>query len=316
MIGDRVPAYLCSLPERLLRSASALAGGAVHELGDVVLPLRVRRSKIYDTLVESTARFLIETVGQMEDAYPKSEHVPDDYMGRWLAGNVVSIAGLAAFRASPVWVLAALSDLAGAGRELIPEIAEALERDGLLERGRKFESLEQLLDGLEQSSGRLAEAMNTPPLNAADLREEWTRLRQNAAQVPRALIPSAASVRAQWADLQQEAAAQNRSVLELSSLIAISAVRKLPANVRWLSNAARTASRRTGQVLAEGLLDHYRSALAEIRATGYIGYWIREFRPYLVAAVRQFAPTRVSTTERLLRRKSSETPLGAQRTKD
>ena len=300
MTRDRVPAYLCSLPERLLRSVSALAGGAVHELGDVVLPLRVRRSKVYQSLVESTARFLIETIGQVENAYPKAEQVPDDYMGRWVAGNVISIAGLAVFRASPVWVLAALSDLAGAGRELIPEIAEALQRDGLLEPGSKFESVEQLLDGLEHSSGRLAGALNTPPLNASDLRDEWIRLRQKAAQIPRAVIPSAASLRTQWGDLRLEAAAQQRSVLELSSLMALSAVRKLPENVRWLSNAARTASRRTGEVLAEGLLDHYRTTLSEIRSTGYIRYWLREFRPYLVAAVGQFAPQRLSTTERLL----------------
>src|SRR5215831_13915824 len=134
MTGDRIPGYLCSLPERILRSIPALAGGTVHELGHVVLPLRLRRSKVYESLVESTMRFLIETVGQVENAYPKNEPLPDDFTGRWLAGNVISIAGLAAFRASPVWVLAALSDLAGAGRELIPEIAEALQRDGLLER--------------------------------------------------------------------------------------------------------------------------------------------------------------------------------------
>ena len=303
MIGDRVPAYLCSLPERILRSISAVAGGTVHELGHVVLPLRLRRSKVYESLVESTARFLIETVGQVENAYPKTEQLPDDFTGRWLAGNVISIAGLAAFRASPVWVLAALSDLAGAGRELIPEIAEALQREGLLQSGSKFENLDQLLDGLEHSSGRLAGAISAPPLNAADLREEWTKLRQKAAQIPRALIPSGPSLNAQWADLRQEAAAQNRSVLELSSLMALSALRKLPDNVRWLSNAARTAGRRTGEVLAEGLLDHYRSALTEIHSTGYVRYWLRELRPYLAAAVRQFAPGRVSSTERLLGRK-------------
>jgi hypothetical protein len=157
-----------------------------------------------------------------------------------------------------------------------------------------------LVDGLEHSSGRLAGAMSVPPLNATDLREEWIKLRQKAAQIPRALIPSSASLKAQWSDLRQEAAVQKRSVLELSSLMALSAVRKLPDNVRWLSNAAFTASRRTGEVLAGGLLDHYRTALSEIRSTGYIRYWLRELRPYLAAAVGQFAPERISTTERLL----------------
>ena len=43
----------------------------------------------------------------------------------------------------------------------------------------------------------------------------------------------------------------------------------------------KSAARRAGEVLASGLLDHYKKSLAEIREVGYVGYWIREFRPYL-----------------------------------
>jgi hypothetical protein len=56
-------------------------------------------------------------------------------------------------------------------------------------------------------------------------------------------------------------------------------------------------------VLAHGLLDHYQKSLAEIREAGYIRYWLREFRPYLKGALRQFSSQRVSTTERLLSRR-------------
>ena len=56
-------------------------------------------------------------------------------------------------------VLAALADLSGVGRSLIPEISGALRAQGLLgEEEHAFESVDQLLDGLEKSSGRLAEA--------------------------------------------------------------------------------------------------------------------------------------------------------------
>jgi len=53
-------------------------------------------------------------------------------------------------------------------------------------------------------------------------------------------------------------------------------------------------------VLGRGLLDHYRSTLAEIRETGYLRYWIREFKPYLAGAVQQFSPKEATTTERVL----------------
>jgi len=53
-------------------------------------------------------------------------------------------------------------------------------------------------------------------------------------------------------------------------------------------------------MLAWGLLNHYRDTLIDIHNTGYLRYWIREFRPYFVGAANQFSPLRVSTTERLL----------------
>src|SRR5437879_13581108 len=62
--------YLLSLPERLLRSASALAAGLVREIGNIALPKRVRRTRLYQTMVETTLRFLIEQVGQVEGSYP------------------------------------------------------------------------------------------------------------------------------------------------------------------------------------------------------------------------------------------------------
>ena len=98
MNPQQLAGYFCSLPERLVRSLSALAGGAVHELGEVVLPARVRRSRLYESLVGSTVRFFIEQLGQVEGAYPKGDALPDDFVMRIAAGNVIGVAGLAAFR--------------------------------------------------------------------------------------------------------------------------------------------------------------------------------------------------------------------------
>ena len=58
--------YLLSLPERTLRSASALCAGLVQELGHVTLPPGIRRTKLYTVMVETTLRFLIEQVGEVE----------------------------------------------------------------------------------------------------------------------------------------------------------------------------------------------------------------------------------------------------------
>jgi hypothetical protein len=308
MDRDHLKGYLYSIPERFLRSITGLGGGAAREVSDVVLPARVRRSRLYNSLVGSTLRFLIEQVGQVEGAYPADAGaLASDFLIRRTAGNVVELAGIASFRASPVWVLAALADLAGAGRELIGEMAEALQKEGLLEPGREFRTVDQLLDGLERTAGRLTEAVNTPPLDVASLRAEWAELRREASRIPSAAIP-VDRLYSQWRELQQEASAQGQSVLQLSSVMALAALRELPENARWLSRAAPICGWRAGEVLASGLLNHYRKSLAEIRDVGYVRYWYREFRPYLNGAARQFSTGRMSTTERLLGRRKTSLP--------
>ncbi len=163
-------AYVYSLPERVVRSVSALAAGLLREAGELTLPARVRRTRLYSTMVDSTLRFLIEQVGQVEGTYPAEAGQAEAFLVRRTAGNVLELAGIAAFHASPVWVLAALADLSGAGRDLIGEIAAELQDEGLLERGRQFSTADDLLDGIEATAGRLAEIVNTPPLDAAGLR--------------------------------------------------------------------------------------------------------------------------------------------------
>lgn len=296
--------YLWSLPERFFRSFTGLAAGAARELGAVVLPSRVRRSRLYSSIVESTLRFLIEQVGQVEMPNTGNvEPLPEDFLIRRASGNIFEIAGIVAFHASPVWVLAAVADLAGGGRDLIDEIAQSLEAEGLLERGRSYQNVDQLLDGLERTAGRLAETVNTPPLDVASLREEWEQVRREASHIPRAALPNPRQLSEQWTELKLEAQRQERSVIELSSLMAISAIRALPQNALWLSRVVRTGGWRAGEVLAQGLLDHYRKTLVEIRKTGYLRYWLKEFRPYLKGAARQFSLEQVSLTERFLQKR-------------
>lgn len=294
--------YLLSLPERVLRSMSALSAGLLRELSELALPRAVRRTRLYRELVENTLRFLVENVGQVEGAYPPEGQLADNFAMRRFAGNGIELVGLLTFRASPVWVLAALADLSGTGRQLIREIAQSLKEEGLLEKNAEYETIDQMLDGLEGTAGRLAETANTPPLDVASLRREWADLRREAKKFPGLRLPSGEALRRSWAELKAVAAAQNRPVFQVSSLMALAAVGRVPENLLWLSRCARGAARRTSQIMAEGLLEHYRGIGEEIRTTGYVTYWVREFRPYLKAAVLQFSPRRASLTERMLRK--------------
>ena len=297
-----VKAYLLSVPERVLRATIGLGAGMAREVGEVALPEGVRRSQLYQNLVDTTLRFLIEQVGGVEGLATAQGSVPDDFLARRTAGNVVEALGIVAFRASPVWVLAALADVCGMGRHVIPQISDALKEQGLLEKDAEFTTVDEMLDGLERTSSRLAATINTPPLDVAALRREWQEIRDAAQSLQPSALPSRETITGVWSQLKAESVRQNRSVFETSSTMALSAARSIPGGVRWLSASAMVGATRTGQVFASALLDHYKQTLSEIRETGYVTYAGRQLRPYLAAAASQFSPNRRSLTERLLQK--------------
>lgn len=295
--------YLLSLPERVIRSALTFSAALLREFGEVVVPRAVRRGQLYRSLVDVTLRYVIEQVGGAKGVYPAEAPQPEDFLARRGAGHAIELLGIAAIRVSPVWVFAILADLSGLGRRLIPEIAEALKEQGLLlEKEAQFENVDQLLDGLEKTSSRLAQTIAAPPLDVAGLRKEWAEIRMRARGRKPIDIPSVKVISGRWDELKDEAARQGRSVFETSSVIAISAVRALPERARWLSSSTRVAAMRTGKVLSATLLDDYSHTLGELREVGYVSYARRQLSPYLRACVEQFSRHQRTLTERLLER--------------
>jgi hypothetical protein len=191
-------AYLLSLPERVIRSALGFSAGLLREIGEVALPRTVRRGQLYKNLVDTSLRYVIEEVGGAKGVYPCGEPQARDFIGRRGVGHGIELLGIAAFRISPVWVLAALADLSGLGRRLIPEIAEALQGAGLLERETQFENVDQLLDSLERTSARLAQTVNAPPLDVPGLRREWADIRRQARGLKPADLPSVKDITSRW----------------------------------------------------------------------------------------------------------------------
>ena len=206
MVPSRV--YLLSLPERVIRAALGFSAGLLREIGEAALPRTVRRGQLYKTLVDTTLRYVIEQVGGAKGVYPGEVPQAQDFLARRGVGHAIELLGIAAFRISPVWVLAALADLSGLGRRLIPEIADALKEEGLLEKEAQFENVDQLLDGLEKTSSRLARTINAPPIDVASLRKEWTEIRLQARGLKPVDLPSVKDISSRWEELKVEAARQ------------------------------------------------------------------------------------------------------------
>jgi hypothetical protein len=294
--------FVLSLPERLVRSLGALTGGFLREAGAILLPARIRRTALYRVMVEVTLRFLIAELGRVPGVYAKNQEL-EDFLLKRTASHGIELLGLLTLHVSPIWVLAALADATGAGHALIEQIAQSLKNEGLLERNASFETLDQVLNGLEKTSSHLADTLNMPPVTLAGLRREWERFKEALPSVPQANMPSLVTLESLWNKLLAASAAEHQSVFVLCSTLAVGALAELPSNVFWLSRAAQTAAKRTGQLLGETLLDHYVVALNQISQQGFIEYWRKQFRPYLRAAALQFVPANESTTEKFLRSK-------------
>jgi hypothetical protein len=293
-------AYLLSLPERVIRSALGLSAGLLREIGEVVVPRAMRRGQLYKSLVDTTLRYMIEQVGGAKGVYPTEVPQTRAFLARRGVGHVIELLGIAAFRISPVWVFAALADVSGIGRRLIPEIAEALKEEGLLEKETQFETVDQLLDGLEKTSSHLAQTINVPPLDVAGLRAEWSEMRLHARELKPLDSPSVEYISEQWEELKHEAARQGRSVFATSSVMAISAVRSLPARARWFSSSTRVGAVRAGRFFYATILADYSHTLGELRAAGYASYARRQLSPYLRATVDQLLRPERSITERII----------------
>jgi hypothetical protein len=272
--------YAASLPERIFRAAAASLGGFVHESGQLLLPRVVRRSRLYEATAKNALRIAIEAVGGVEQTRSEPEPVPAaEIVKRKAAGNVVELGSIAAFGFSPLWLLAAASDVLRGSRVYLDTLVAELERSGVLGPDVEVESVDDLLGALEGASARTAGLLDVPPLELAELRRTLGELRADAESLPR---PD--ELATLYRGLRQAAAAEQRPLLEVSAGIGL---------------AILTSAR---AVAHEQLAVPYREDLAPLRREGFSAYARRVSQPYARAVAGHFDPERRTWTDRLLAR--------------
>jgi hypothetical protein len=275
----RSRSYLASLPERTARAGAALAGGLVYEASEVALPLAVRRSKLYQAIVGRLLRITIELVGGVEGVYPSEEMPARELLVRKTAGNAVEIASFLAVGWSPVWLLAGASDLVGGSKVYLRALVTELQDAGVLAQEEDVSSFEELLSTLEGTSGMLADTVDMPPLNVASVRTSWQELKRQTAD-----LPDADGLEKIFAELQSAASQEDRSIMEISSVVALGAVH---------------AGVKLGNV---HVFDYYRRALRTIVEEGVLSFLRRISTPYITRAGSHYDPRSSTYSERLLRR--------------
>ena len=269
--------YLASLPERTVRASTALAAGAIYEASEVALPRVLRGTKLYQATVARMLRILVEGVGGVQGVYPAEAMPVGELTARKAAGNAVEFASIFAVGFSPLWLLAAASDLAGGSKAYLRVLVGELETAKLLPTGTDVSSYEDLLSKLETGSGVLADAIDVPPIKLDDARASWERLQGQTEDLPNA--DALASI---FEQLQEEAKREGRSLSELSAAVGL---------------AAGRAGLELGNV---HVFDYYRDALAAIHDEGLLAFLRRITTPYLKRTGRHFDPKAQTLTDRAL----------------
>lgn len=274
-----VTRYLLSLPERIARATAALLGGAVYETSNVALPYAVREAKLYQVTVDRLLRIMIEWVGDVQGVYQDQTLPVEELAARKVTGNVLELASIFAVGWSPLWLLAAASDIMGGSKAYLRALVSELQTTGQLPADADVASYEELLGRLESSSGVLADAIDVPPLNLREARASLSALRRQADD-----LPSPEELSGIFRELQLTARREGRSLSEVSAALGMAAAR---------------AGLELGTT---HIFDFYRIALGAIRKEGFLRFLRRIVAPYASRAGQHFDP-RISTyTERLLDR--------------
>lgn len=273
----RVPRYLVSLPERMARAGAALLGGALYETGNVALPRVVRESKLYQATIDRLLRITIEWVGDVRNVYADEEMSAGELAARKFTGNIVEFASIFAVGFSPLWLLAAASDILGGSKAYLRALVEELKAEGHLPPETDVASFADLLGRLETGSGVLADVIDVPPMTVQDARASFETLRRQASD-----LPSSDELATLFREMQAVAQAEGRSVREVSAALTLA------------------AARAGMQMSSVHIFDFYRQALGAIREEGLLRFLRRAATPYVVRAGRHFDPRAGTYTERFV----------------
>ena len=274
-------AYLASLPERVVRTAAAAVGGAVHETATLALPRFLRRSRLYEATAKNLLRIMVELVGGVADASTVEPGAPGagELAKRKTAGNVIELGSIVAVGFSPLWLLAAASDVARGSRVYLEALVAELKAAGVLAAAADVGSVDDLLGALEGTSGTAARLIDVPPLALADLRETLAEIRSDASDLP---TPDALA--RTFAGLRAEAELERTSLLEVSSGMALA-----------FALSARSVGR-------EHVAVPYREDWKPLRDEGFAAYATRIAGPYREAIASHLDPHHRTLTDRGLER--------------
>ena len=310
--------YGASLPERALRSSSAMIGGVLQKSTELLIPLAFRNSKSYSIFVSQMLDMMTENIGGVVDAksnlISESSSGNDDqidkskgsnqakptevenYVARKTVGNFVDLAGIATLHLSPITILAIVSDIAYGSKSYLKELTEELKREGVINQESTVNSAHDLLDAVSCASGTTADAFDMPPISIEGLQEIINETQKAVRKInPVKLIPQS-EIATLWNDMREMATRENTNMFEISSAMTIYTLN----NVKTIGKGALSTIRVAGSLLDQHILNHYFDGILLIRREGLYNILRDNAKPYIDAVWVNFSAKKETWTEQLI----------------
>lgn len=286
--------YTLSLPERAVRSTSAVVAGAVRESASLLVPQAFQNSKTYSVMVMQMLDFMADDVGGVQrqksaDAGAKVEN----FVARKTVGNFVEMAGLASMHLSPLLVLAAVSDLAYGSQAYLRELTEELKRQGIIDPQSTIHHVDDLLSAVGKTSGVTASAFDTPPLSVEGLRDTIEQTRAALRSIDATKVIPQAEIARLWEEMRQVAAKEGVSPWAVSTAMTLYTLSK----VGTVGKGALSGARVAGNLFERHVLTHYVESLADIRRRGLYAALRETSGPYVEAVWQNFSSEKMTITE-------------------
>ena len=294
--------YGVSLPERALRSTSAMVGGVLKESAELLVPQAFQTSKSYSIFVNQMLGILTESVGGVEGAQDehtdaqKGEQEVESYVARKTIGNMLDFAGMATLHLSPITVLAIVSDIAYGSKSYIEELAAELKKEGVIDEDSTIHNTAELLDAVQSASGTVAEAFDLPPLSAQGLKETIDQTRDAVNRLDgSSVIPQNELIKL-WDDMHSMATQEDVSLLDVSGAMTLYSLNQ----VATVGKGALSSVKVAGDMFDKHIFQHYVDGLNDIQEKGIYGSLAESSQPYIDAIWNNFSSNRETLTEDVL----------------
>ncbi len=292
--------YGLSLPERVARAMIGTAGGALRGTARVAVPDAFKGGRFYEITVKKMLGFLADDIGRLDSAgsagKPKNAG-QDQFVIKKAVGNVIDVAGLAVFHVSPIWVIAIFSDIVHGTRTYLNALVKELKEQGVLPENETVENIDHLLAALQNTSGALANNLDTPPVTVDQLRNTVGQLRAQASATDLTRVISTSDMARVWNQIEETMLKEHRSLLEVSSAVAMMTYSQLVRAGKGAVGTVKVAL----DLFSDNVVEYYLDAFVRIHQKGYYESVMEVYGTFVDDLQLLFEPSAVTTTEKVLR---------------